>query len=403
MIEPKIPVNEENRLKDLESYKILDSLYEEDYDNLTAIAAQICGTKISLVSLVDHDRQWFKSKQGFTNSETDRKISFCGHAIHSNENVFVIPDARRDERFYDNPLVTNEPYVTFYAGVPLQSENGYNIGTLCVMDDKPKELNEFQLKSLRALGKQVMNLIELRRKKNQLEQALDRLGKRNKEIEQFTYVAAHDLNSPLMSISSFIEILEEDNKDNFNQQSLEYLKYIKQSSTALRGYIEGIFKFYQSDDFIEKNVPEQVNLEELMNEIQIILNPEQKVEFNFYSELDTLQINKSALFQILLNLITNSIKYNAKPDPSIEISVVGTDKFYRFFVKDNGNGIPKNSLNKIFDLFFVGTSGDKNGIKGNGIGLATVHKIVTSLGGKIAVQSAEGIGSTFSFTLAKMS
>ena len=166
MIAPNNHINEAERLRELESYNILDSLPESDYDDLTKLAAEICGTPIALISLVDKDRQWFKSRYGLDAPETPRELAFCAHAINDAENTLLVNDARKDERFYDNPLVTGDPNVIFYAGVPLKSEAGLPLGTLCVIDNKPNGLNKGQKESLRILSKQVMNLLVLR-KKNQ--------------------------------------------------------------------------------------------------------------------------------------------------------------------------------------------------------------------------------------------
>ncbi|MGB1209875.1 MAG: GAF domain-containing protein [Lacinutrix venerupis] len=159
MITPKKHNNEEERLRDLESYSIIDSLPESDYDNLTRIASQICNTPISLVSLLDDKRQWFKSHHGLETSQTPKDYAFCAHAINDSNNIFIVEDARKDERFHDNPLVTGDPNIVFYAGVPLISENGYPLGTLCVIDNKPKTLTKDQILSLDALSKQAMNLL----------------------------------------------------------------------------------------------------------------------------------------------------------------------------------------------------------------------------------------------------
>ncbi|MBE2189867.1 MAG: GAF domain-containing protein, partial [Candidatus Kapabacteria bacterium] len=162
MIKPKIPENESERLENLKSYAILDTLPEKEYDDITYLASQICGTPISLVSLIDETRQWFKSHHGLHTTETSKDYAFCAHAINDQDKILIVPDSRIDERFHDNPLVTDNPYVIFYAGIPLVSPKGYSLGTLCVIDNVPRKLDESQIQSLKALANQLVKLLELR-------------------------------------------------------------------------------------------------------------------------------------------------------------------------------------------------------------------------------------------------
>jgi len=151
MIEPNVPSDEKKRLETLRALKILDSAPEERFDRLTRMAKRMFGVPISLVSLVDDNRQWFKSKQGLEADETPRDISFCGHAILGEE-VFIVPDAQTDERFKDNPLVVGEPNIRFYAGCPLRVSSGSKLGTLCLIDREPRELEEEDLQLLKDLA-----------------------------------------------------------------------------------------------------------------------------------------------------------------------------------------------------------------------------------------------------------
>ncbi len=151
MQKPKVPDNEAERLHALRTLEILDTSHEERFDRVTRMAKRLFGVSISLVSLVDENRQWFKSKQGLDASETSREISFCGHAINEDQ-LFIIPNAKEDERFHDNPLVTSAPNIRFYAGYPLKLRQGVNIGTLCLIDPKPREMNEEDQQLLQDLG-----------------------------------------------------------------------------------------------------------------------------------------------------------------------------------------------------------------------------------------------------------
>jgi PAS domain-containing protein len=171
-----LPQNESERLGALQRYEILDTEPEQKFDDLTLLASHICQSPIALISLVDAERQWFKAKVGLTTSETPRSISFCGHAILG-EDVMVVPDAAADARFSDSPLVTGEPNVRFYAGAPLLTPEGHALGTLCVLDRVPRELTAAQLEALRALARQVVAQLELRRRlqeeRQETRQAID--------------------------------------------------------------------------------------------------------------------------------------------------------------------------------------------------------------------------------------
>ncbi len=179
-----IPQNEAERLNTLRGYGILDTHPEDRFDDLTRLAALICSTPISLISLVDEDRQWFKSKTGLDVCQTAREEAFCAHAVMSSE-LLLVPDASRDPRFASNPLVLGELHVRFYAGAPLTAPNGHHLGTLCVMDRVPRELSCEQLEALRILSRQVMtqvilgkNLHDLRttlKAKQYLEQDIEKL------------------------------------------------------------------------------------------------------------------------------------------------------------------------------------------------------------------------------------
>ncbi len=162
-----MPFNESDRLQELRDYGILDTESDETFNQITALAAEIFGVEFSVVSFVDEYRQWFKSRQGLSISETPRDISFCGHAILSDE-VLVVPDALQDNRFFDNPLVANDPGIRFYAGAPLITPTGFRLGTLCVFSPESKTITESQKKILHSLSRHVVDMLELRKKTAQL-------------------------------------------------------------------------------------------------------------------------------------------------------------------------------------------------------------------------------------------
>jgi GAF domain-containing protein len=182
MIAP-FPPDEKKRLKVLWQYEVLDTVPEEVFDELTELAARICEAPMALISLVDEKRQWFKSKVGTTVNETSRDVSFCAYAITQSD-LFIVPDATRDERFADNPLVTSDPKIRFYAGAPLITADGHALGTLCVIDKVPRELRPDQKHALRILARHVVSQLELRRRSRELATARQESKDAKMDIEK---------------------------------------------------------------------------------------------------------------------------------------------------------------------------------------------------------------------------
>lgn len=175
MLKLKLPDNEIDRLKALNSYRVLDTVPEQTYDDIVFLASQICEVPMASVTLVDSRRQWFKAKIGIDFSETERELSFCSHAILSPDETTIISDTLKDDRFYDHPMVVSEPNIRFYAGAPLVTPEGYAVGTLCALDSKPKQLTLLQKNALAVLSRQIVAQLELRLKIAQLEEMERRL------------------------------------------------------------------------------------------------------------------------------------------------------------------------------------------------------------------------------------
>lgn len=393
-IEPK---NEAERLEELNSFEILDTLSEADYDNITSIAADICMTNISLVSLVDSNRQWFKSHHGLDVSETPKQYSFCAHAINEKEDVFIVEDARKDDRFHDNPFVTSAPFVIFYAGVPLITDNGFPLGTLCVIGKEPKRLSTRQINSLKSLAKQTVNLLELRKKKRLLEEALLTLEEKNKRLEQFTYIASHDLQEPLRTIKNFIGYIDSNYQSKLDEKGKRSIEYISQASENMSLLIKELLDYsllgkHNELTLIDTNLVVKM----ILKDIHLIIK-ETKASIQF-SDLPTLKGHQTEIRLLFQNLITNAIKFTKTGIvPQINISVKEQKGFWLFAIKDNGIGIAPEYNEKVFEIFQRLHLKEK--YKGSGIGLSHCKRIVELHNGKIWLESQINEGSTFYFTI----
>jgi GAF domain-containing protein len=180
------PKNETERLRVLQHYGIMDSLPEDSFNDIVYLASEICEVPVCLISFIDETRQWFKAKKGLETCETSRDLAFCAHTI-LNDEILVVPDATKDARFYNNPLVLGEPYVRFYAGAPLISPSRHKLGTLCIIDHQPRQLSTVQLNSIKILAKQVVKLLELRSRNQLLQKKFVLIQKQKDAIRRFWY------------------------------------------------------------------------------------------------------------------------------------------------------------------------------------------------------------------------
>jgi hypothetical protein len=401
MIIAQNPKDEKARIKALRSLNILDSLPEQQYDNITELASFVCDTRNAVISLVDENRQWFKSRVGIALCETPRGVSFCAHAIHNPKELMEIPNTHDDPRFKDNPLVNDKDNpVIFYAGVPILDESGYALGTLCVVDDKPKKLNEKQKKSLRNLAEQVQELLKLHARNNELEESRARLKKHNDLLKDFAGIVSHDMKMPLANLIITSDILHKKYADIIDDTGKQYLDYLKKSSLSLSDYITNILAHYESSSY-DVDDRSSFNVNDLLENIIELINIKHHCVINLPEFNHSIHCNRVALEQIFLNLIGNSIKYNDKDEAVIDISIDHDDGHYIFKVTDNGRGIPENKLESIFDLFSTVGDYDRDGQKGHGIGLSTVQKLVEKLGGVISVDSQLTVQTAFTFSIAQ--
>lgn len=408
-----LPPNEPERLAALRRYRILDTPPERAFDDFVMIASTICDVPIALVSMVDARRQWFKAKTGLEVQETPRDVAFCAYAILDNKPL-VVNDATKDTRFANSDLVTHDPRVRFYAGVPLINPDGHALGTLCAIDRRPRNLDQDQLSALEALGRQVVAQLELRRTseelarelrrsrnmKRDLEVSHERLLRTNRELEQFAYAASHDLKEPLRTVISFVQLLEIRHGEELGADARQTMNFIVEGAMRMRSLIDDLLALsrlghnarphekFHARDALDNAL---ANLSAIVNESGAII------------ECDALPEvfgDPSQLTQLFQNLIANAIRFKGPDHPRIRISSSGSDRnnpSARFLVSDNGIGIESKYHERIFQVFQ--RLNPRESPEGTGIGLSICRRIVDNHGGQIGLSSQPGRGSTFWFTI----
>ncbi len=395
-----MPANEAERIESLYSYNILDTIEEKDFDELTELASVICQTPVALISLVDKDRQWFKSHHGVAITETSKELSFCAHAIASFDDIMIVNDTSKDERFAQNDLVTGDTNLVFYAGVPLINEDGYALGTLCVIDNEVKTLTDQQTSALKILAKQVMDKLELRRKVLVMEHLNTELSNSNIFIQKFASMAAHDIKNPLSSIlltSQALKIRLQKNEDEPSIRLIDLnITSIKNLATMVNEMLD-----YSKKPSLLLSRKREFDVADRLRKIMTMLNIPASCEIELPSNGLYVNMSEIAFEQIFLNLMSNAIRYNDKPGGNIIIRFSEDTEYYQFEVEDNGIGIAAEHHEKIFFNNYTLKITDRYKNMGTGIGLSTVKEIINVLNGVIYLKSETGLGTTFYIRLRK--
>jgi signal transduction histidine kinase len=386
-----LPSNESARLEKLKSYGILDTLPEFEYDEIVKLASWICDTPISTVTLIDEKRQWYKAQKGLANTETSRDISFCAHAIRGTE-IMIVKDATKDERFFDNPLVTGNPDIRFYAGMPLMTTEGYALGTLCVIDRKPKELTQLQLDALEILARQATKFMEMRRRLL----SMTKLYESNTTILS---VISHDILSPLNSLHGLISLLEGEAlpADEFK----ELLPVVKSRITEVTQLLSQLLKWSSSQMDENSGDASAVNLRQVVEEI-MTMNSSQFIQKQnvIMNEVDArlfAQADEHMVTFVLRNLVLNANKFSQQS--TIRVSASRKDSQVEMCVSDEGVGIPPERLQTLFMWEHRQSARGSRGEAGSGIALLIAKEFMEKNGGSLRVESTVGKGTQFYFTI----
>jgi len=395
MISAPIPDDEDKRLTELLSYDVLDTEAEQLFDDITKLASQICDSPIALISLVDPNRQWFKSRVGLEAQETSRNIAFCSHAILQRE-VFEVNDATKDPRFHDNPLVTGAPHIRFYAGAPLVTPSGHAIGTLCAISDEAKTLTDVQRSALQTLSQSVVAHLELKRKNRELERT-------SQFKSDFLSYISHEIRTPLNAINTFSHILESDAAalslpDTFT----EPLALISESGGRLLEIVNSVLDLKQIEAGKMRVMPRPVSTQDFFTHLFSLTRIRaEDSNVMFHSSVsnsmpESLSFDDTKFGQIVLNLLSNAIKYT-----HAEKSVNATAKFKNgkltFTVKDEGIGISEEDQKKLFTAFE--RMDNAHQFDGTGLGLNITKRLVELLDGTLKLKSKLNVGTQVSVSI----
>ena len=384
-----IPENDAERLKTLRSYPILDTLREQSFDDVVELATFICGTPVSLISLIDERRQWFKAETGFGEEETGRAESFCAYTL-TTPGTLVVEDTLLDARFRDNPLVLGNPGIRFYAGAPLVAPNGHVLGTVCVIDTKPRVLSAAQIGALEALSRQTMELLESRVRLSDHEKASAALMQSEKlaAVGRLASSMAHEINNPLEALTNLLYLARAESQNPAVQEWLEMadlelrrisiianqtLRFHKQSTKAKPITCASLFSttlgVYESR----------------LRNAGIVVEKRKRA-------LEPVECFEGDVRQVLSNLVSNAIDAMPVGGRMLVRSREATEwktgrRELVLTIADTGTGMDRETQQRMFEAFFT-----TKGIGGSGLGLWISADIMMRHNGRIRIRSRSSRG-----------
>jgi signal transduction histidine kinase len=387
------PANEQERLKSLSSYAILDTPPDQAFDDLVEVASYICGTPLAAVSLVDTDRQWFKARLGLDEKETSRDVSFCGHAI-LHEELFEVPNALADLRFADNPLVSGEMGLRFYAGVPLITSDNFALGTLCVFDREPRQLSGPQREALQALSRQAVAMLERHK-------AFLRIQELARQKEEFLRVASHDLKNPLQAIFGATELLELYTEAEQSSPRLrDCVTIISERAGAMQQIIQDFVDGHALEDGQLQLHRERVDLAALAQRViggHVISAQGKGISLSLTAPVEVAaRVDRARIAQVLENLIGNAVKFSPQGS-AVTVRLSSAEGRVRAEVVDAGPGLSEADRARLFTRYGRLSAQPTAGEASTGLGLVISRQLIEAHGGVIGAHNNDDRGATFWF------
>ncbi|MEA2622135.1 MAG: hypothetical protein QOH61_1045, partial [Chloroflexota bacterium] len=391
-----VPADEDLRLAALRHLEILDTPPDGAFDRITALAARLFNVPIAIVSLVDHDRIWFKSHHGLDIDQIPRDAGLCASAI-LHETPWVVNDARHDPRALANPLVAGEFGLQFYAGIPLRTGEGYNLGTLCVLDFQPRELSETETSMLQELAALVIGEMELRL-------ATRRAARQAREREElndaFVAMLSHELRTPVTTIYAAAQILARDPAIQASERAQELFPDVITEADRLVRLIDDLLVLTKVERGALEPTGEPVLLQRLLPEVisrQLRRASERSIELHVEADVAPVAGDTVFIEQVVANLLSNALKYSAA-GTTVDVSLRGVEGGAEVRVRDHGIGLGDEDRESVFGLL-VRTDAAARQAAGAGIGLYVCRRLLEAMGGQIWVETPQGGGTAFAFRM----
>ncbi|MBA3307359.1 MAG: GAF domain-containing protein [Chloroflexi bacterium] len=391
-----IPGDEEQRLAAVQRYDILDTPADGTFDRITALAARLFDVPIAIVSVVDHDRIWFKSHHGLAVDQIDREPGLCASAILQ-EGPWIVNDAPRDPRALANPLVAGEFGLKFYAGVPLRTSDGHSMGTLCILDLQPRELTPRETGILEDLAAMVMNEMELRlASRRQAELAKER------ELLQdaFAGMLSHELRTPATTIYAATRLLSRDATVMSSDLAQDLFPDVTAETERLLRLIEDLLVLTRVERGLLEPGQEPILLQRVLPRVVEQEGrrwPDRSIRLDVGPDLPPVSGDQVYLEQVAANLLSNGLKYST-PGTGVDVSAVQVDDEVEVRVRDRGIGLRSDNREAIFELLFRTAEGSRHA-GGAGIGLYVCRRLLEAMNGRIWAEAAPDQGTVFAFRL----
>jgi len=391
---PQIPPNDQQRLKELYSYEILDTEPEDEYNDIVLLAASIAKTPIATISFIDQEREWFKAKIGLEQNSFPREFSISSYFLAQRDTFFEVADTNAEERFSDNPLVTGNPNIRFVAGIRLLNKTGLAIGVLSIMDTETHELDEGQIVFFKTLARQVIKLLDQKQLNKQLQQQREKLEQQMELQNRILSIIAHDVRNPVGAVKSIIEL---SGKKLLSKQDSAAL--MQMAAKQIDGTVELLNNLVDWGSMQMKGKgfeSEKIHLYTLISNMYKSFEVMASLKSNILANLvdDDLFINSdiNALRFILRNLISNANKFTK--DGVITVCASTEKDMILLSVSDNGVGMDAETTGHILDGEQNESSAGTLNEKGSGLGLILTRDYIEMLGGSISVESELGKGTS---------